>query len=401
MFKNIIFVVKDGFVIDGSLKERIGEITKESKIIFLSFNEVNKESLANADLVITIGGDGTFIKAANLIENALILGINSNPNRSEGALTSMNMEEIDKLKEIFSGKFKIATRQRARIWLNGKTLNEHATNEVFIGSSSQFHSSLYKIKFKDSEEEHKSSGIIISTGTGSKAWYLSAGGKPFEKEEEKLAFIVREPHFGERIFKPKILGGEIKKSFFNNNKSTLDIAKALLGKYLAHETKEGTTIGKIVETEAYLSNDPASHSSKGKTKRNEAMFGPPGKAYVYFTYGMYNCFNVVTAKQGIGEAVLIRALEPIEGISLMKRRRKKENLRDLCNGPAKLVMAMGISKAHNNNDLIEGKLKLLQTNMINKINKKDIIQTSRIGISKGRDLKYRFYIKDNSFVSKI
>lgn len=186
------------------------------------------------------------------------------------------------------------------------------------------------------------------------------------------------------------------KAFFK--KDTLQIAKALLGCYLINRVKEGKTMGKIIETEAYLKNDPASHSFNGQTKRNKSMFGPAGKAYVYLTYGMYNCFNVVTEKEGIGEAVLIRALEPIEGIDLMKKRRNTDNLRQLCSGPAKLVMAMGINKAHNGIDLIDGELRLLRGN---KIIDGDIIQTSRIGLSKGKNLPYRFYIKDNQFVSKL
>ena len=185
------------------------------------------------------------------------------------------------------------------------------------------------------------------------------------------------------------------KSFFK--KDTLEIAKALLGCYLVNETKQGKTIGKIVETEAYLADDPASHSFNGKTKRNEAMFGPSGKAYVYFTYGMYNCFNIVTKEKGIGEAVLIRALEPLSGIELMKERRKTENLKNLCSGPAKLVQAMGISKEHNGVDLLNGKLQICKGKSIIK---GSIIKTKRIGISKGVNLPYRFYIKDSSFVSK-
>src|SRR3989338_1070928 len=126
------------------------------------------------------------------------------------------------------------------------------------------------------------------------------------------------------------------KSFFK--KSTLNAAQNLLGCYLIHNN----CTGKIVETEAYLHNDKASHSFKGKTNRNEAMFSEAGKAYVYFTYGMHHCFNVVTNKKGVGEAVLIRALELIKGIEIMKKRRKTNNVRDLCNGPAKLVIAFGI-----------------------------------------------------------
>jgi len=181
------------------------------------------------------------------------------------------------------------------------------------------------------------------------------------------------------------------------NKKTIEVAKSLLGKHIVHKTKEGTSIGKIVETEAYLSDDPASHSSRGKTKRNEKMFGPPGKAYVYIIYGMYNCFNVVTQPEGKGEAVLIRALEPISGIELMKKRRKTDKIKNLCSGPGKLTTALGITKDHNGADLIKSSLKIISPKNKEKF---DIILTSRIGITKGADLKLRFYIKDSEFVSR-
>jgi len=175
--------------------------------------------------------------------------------------------------------------------------------------------------------------------------------------------------------------------------STVDVAKEHLGMYLVHESEEGTTVGRIVETEAYLADDPACHASKGMTKRNEQMFGKAGTAYVYFIYGMYHCFNVVSNKKGVGEAVLIRALEPVKGVELMKKRRGKD--KDLCNGPAKLVMAMGINKDHNGVDLHKDKLYL-------KKGKKDfeIVSTTRIGISEGVDLPYRFYVKDSEFISR-
>ena len=186
----------------------------------------------------------------------------------------------------------------------------------------------------------------------------------------------------------------LKKSFYNRN--TVKVAKELLGKYLIHKTKDGTTIGKIVETEAYLSNDPGSHSSIGKTKRNEKMFGKPGKAYIYLIYGMYNCFNVVTKPKGIGEAVLIRALEPVSGINLMKKRRNTNNIKNLCTGPAKLAIAMALNSDLNGADLTKPPLKIMQKeNSPLKITK-----TTRIGITKGSELALRFYIKDNQFISR-
>ena len=186
----------------------------------------------------------------------------------------------------------------------------------------------------------------------------------------------------------------MRKEFFK--KDTKSIEQSLVVMYLIHESPEGKTVGKIVETEAYLFNDPAAHSFRGKTQRNAPMFGKPGRAYVYFTYGMHYCFNIVTGKEGIGEAVLIRALEPIEGIGLMKKRRKQEDLSRLCNGPAKLVQAMGITKNYNNISLVKRPLYIEDKNKENFC----IVRKSRIGISLAKSKLLRFYIKGNIFVSK-
>ena len=179
----------------------------------------------------------------------------------------------------------------------------------------------------------------------------------------------------------------LKKVFFNRR--TEDIAQDLLGRYLVHITPEGRTVGRIIETEAYLANDPACHASRGMTPRTRPMFGPPGHAYIYFIYGMYYCFNVVTAPEGVGEAVLIRAIEPIEGLDLMRQRRPKATDKNLCNGPGKLVLAMGIQPEQNESYLLKGNLRL-ETG--EKIHSHKIKCTPRIGISQATDLLLRYII---------
>jgi DNA-3-methyladenine glycosylase len=185
--------------------------------------------------------------------------------------------------------------------------------------------------------------------------------------------------------------------------STTQLAKKLIGIYLVHEAVQGRTVGKIVETEAYLSsNDPASHSAKGMTARNQIMFEGAGIAYVYFIYGMYYCFNVVSGVKGKGEAVLIRALEPIEGVQLMQERRQQQGINNLTNGPGKLTIAMGITKAHNGLPLDGGALYLGAPKEFegNSPNPRAIITATRIGIKLGAELPLRFYLKNNPYVSK-
>ena len=183
------------------------------------------------------------------------------------------------------------------------------------------------------------------------------------------------------------------RSFYD--RETVTVARELLGKLLIHNSLEGTTVGRIVETEAYLQGDPACHASRGETKRNRPMFGPPGHAYVYIIYGMYRCFNAVTMPSGVGEAVLVRALEPVDGIPLMQLRRKREKLTDLCGGPARLVQAMGLGTDHNSIDLTYGSLVICDGEA-----PENITVTTRIGISQGKDLSLRFYISGNKYVSR-
>ncbi len=180
-------------------------------------------------------------------------------------------------------------------------------------------------------------------------------------------------------------------------RDTTLVAKELLGQVLLHDTPEGLAAGRIVETEAYIQNDPACHASRGMTPRNSVMFGSPGHAYVYIIYGMHFCFNIVTAAKGVGEAVLIRALEPLEGIPLMQERRGKERLKDLCRGPAMLVQALGISKENNGDDIVGGKLTVCRGEFVSEDR---IITTTRVGITQGADLPLRFYIKDNIYISR-
>jgi DNA-3-methyladenine glycosylase len=179
---------------------------------------------------------------------------------------------------------------------------------------------------------------------------------------------------------------------------TVTVARQLLGKVLVRKIGRKQLSAMIVETEAYLQDDPASHSYRGLTPRCAPMFGPAGRAYVYFTYGMYHCFNVVTEKEGYGGAVLIRALEPLTGITEMQKNRDKEKLRDLASGPGKLCIALGITKQENQKDLCRKK-DLYIVDQPLQIKPQDIVQTTRIGISDARHFKYRFYLKGNSFVS--
>lgn len=175
----------------------------------------------------------------------------------------------------------------------------------------------------------------------------------------------------------------------------------MLGTYLVHESEEGMTAGKIVETEAYRWGDPACHAYRRQTPRNAMMFGPAGHAYVYQIYGMHYCVNVVSSPEGIGEAILIRALEPTEGIELMEKRRHTYERRSLCSGPGKLVRAMGITRAMNGALLLDTASVSTRLYLLPATDTSfDIITTTRIGITQGIDLPYRFYIKGSPFISR-
>lgn len=174
-------------------------------------------------------------------------------------------------------------------------------------------------------------------------------------------------------------------------------APRLLGCVLERRIDGQLVSGRIVETEAYSQDDVASHSYRGETPRTKVMFGPAGYLYVYFTYGMHYCCNIVTGPVGHGSAVLIRALEPLSGQQVMSLNRKGQSEENLTNGPAKLCQALIIDKNLNGHDLRQEPLRL---SLRSPLDQAGIVQTTRIGISQGQDVPWRFYIRGNSYVSK-
>ncbi len=190
----------------------------------------------------------------------------------------------------------------------------------------------------------------------------------------------------------------VDKDFFRCD--TVGVARKLLGQFLCRETDGGLVSGIIVETEAYLSeNDSACHASRGKTKRNATMFGSPGRAYVYFIYGNHHCFNVVTGPAGKGEAVLIRAVQPAEGLDIMlKNRGYGCKITNLASGPGKLCRAFAIDKSFDGHDLQKKPLYLRENNIYGE--KWIIDSTPRIGISSAKDKYLRFIVKDNKYLSR-
>ena len=176
---------------------------------------------------------------------------------------------------------------------------------------------------------------------------------------------------------------------FYTSRETLELGKSLLGKVLVRITSTEILSGVILETEAYTEEDESCHAFRGKkTKRNASMFLEAGHLYVYFTYGMHYCVNISAEKEGRGCGVLLRSLMPLEGVIQMKQNRKQDNIKNLCNGPAKLSQALEISLKENGLDLSKPKGKIYLRD--DGINVSNIEVTKRIGISKAKDKMWRF-----------
>lgn len=167
----------------------------------------------------------------------------------------------------------------------------------------------------------------------------------------------------------------------------------LLGCVLAHRSPEGIASGIIVETEAYRPEDPACHAYNGPTMRNRTMFGRPGLAYVYLSYGVHHLLNVVCEEEGVGSAVLIRALRPLEGRALMVRRRGRRT--NLCDGPGRLTQALGVDLAKDGHDLTGGELTISR----GEPPASQVVATTRVGLTRGVDLPWRYLVAGDANVS--
>jgi DNA-3-methyladenine glycosylase len=193
------------------------------------------------------------------------------------------------------------------------------------------------------------------------------------------------------------LGRPLSRSFFA--RPSPEVGPDLIGRVLLRTLSSGERLAvRIVETEAYQEDDPASHSYRGPTARTDVMFGRPGRLYVYFTYGMHFCMNVVTGRDGEGSAVLLRAAEPLVGLEEMRARRHGAEPRLLCSGPGRLCQALDVDRTDNGADLVRGPgLRLLQGSPVGE----DRIQvTTRVGIRHAVERPWRFLARDDPFVSR-
>jgi DNA-3-methyladenine glycosylase len=184
----------------------------------------------------------------------------------------------------------------------------------------------------------------------------------------------------------------MRRAFYD--RPVLEVARDLIGCVVSH----GGCAGVIVETEAYHDSEPASHAFVGLTPRTRVLFGPPGVAYLYRSYGIHACLNAVCEPDGVGAAVLIRALEPVVGIELMRERRGLERVEDLCSGPGKLTQALEIGLELNGSDLIRGPILIARRTPAWR--DVDVVSSRRIGITKAAELPWRFSAVDSRFLSR-
>lgn len=212
----------------------------------------------------------------------------------------------------------------------------------------------------------------------------------FPNEEQRVRSGSRRNRALTPVFQPLL------PSFYD--RPTEEVARDLLGAVLERRAREGTARGRIVETEAYLGpHDPACHAAAGLTARTRTLHGAPGTAYVYFIYGMHWCFNAVTREEGHGSAVLVRALEPLSGLKLMRRRRDVERDADLTSGPARLCDALAITGEQDGVRLDRGSLRILRGT---EVPDESVVVTPRVGIRKATDWPLRYVVQGNRFVSK-
>lgn len=184
----------------------------------------------------------------------------------------------------------------------------------------------------------------------------------------------------------------MKPAFYD--RPVLEVARDLIGCVVSHDGSSGV----IVETEAYHHSEPASHAFVGLTNRTRVLFGPPGLAYLYRSYGIHACLNAVCEPEGVGAAVLIRALEPVAGIELMRERRGVERLENLCSGPGKLTRALGIGLELNGSDLIRGPIVIVSRRPAWR--QVQVAVSKRIGITKAAELPWRFSAVESRFLSR-
>ncbi|HET7236489.1 MAG TPA: DNA-3-methyladenine glycosylase [Actinomycetota bacterium] len=192
------------------------------------------------------------------------------------------------------------------------------------------------------------------------------------------------------------LGPRLARGFYA--RPATEVAPELLGRFLVRRLPDGERLTvRLVEVEAYEPDDPASHSFRGRSRRNTVMFGPPGRMYVYFTYGMHLCANVVTGTEGIGSAVLLRAAEPLEGLGSMSGRRGLDDPLRLCSGPGRLTQALDIGRSHDGVDLVRDGEVFMTVGA--PVPPSRWSRTTRVGVSLGADRRWRWFERGSAFVS--